>query len=417
MGKIGLFFALVISVMSEAIARHKFSFPKGLLGLAGPGILLFACLGGIVQSDVSLSFQRIKDVLLCFIMLWTAFMYSRMGGDVSKVFFAAALIIAAHCFLVVSSKVIGFPDWRGPQEFSAFPLWVSGFTGLRTGWSNGTALFVPILGAIAFEPNKRSLPTRAVSLLALVSIVGSQVVVGGKAGMLASLLGLLLLLSFRGMRRYLPLYVAACAVVGICLAGYMYDQMRIDQAAQYRQSIGKIDRFSAGRVLNDIKGIQMGLERPIAGYGFDGGSAGPLAVVGTTGNQRGAIHNLWIRLFVESGIFPPVIFTLIAIIIYRHSKKVSIRYVYHSDPAQTGNGAVTVGYYGRIIILTGLVIANLEPAFLFGAFQASSAWWAVAGACASMSTFTAKRSLTSLASRESVDLRGGSDEVGAGEPS
>jgi hypothetical protein len=383
----GLFLCAVVAVWAEAMFKHQFSFPKGLLGLVGPIVLMIASASGLSQSDLESSWQCIKDIMLCFAMLWTFFIYSRMSRNVSNVFFAAALIIAAHCFFVVTSKVTGFPNWSGPMEWGSRPLSLNGFTGLRTGWSDGTGLFAPILAVAAFGNWKRAPSAKVVSLLGLLCIIGSQVAVAGKAGMLGSALGLLMMFSFRGMRKYLPFYVATASIAGICLAGYMYEQMRIEQVAQERQSMRKIDRLSAGRIGNNMVAIEMGLQRPIQGYGFDIDTPGRMRITGLgTRGTLGLVHNLWIRLFVQAGIFLPVVFGVISILLYKHSKRAFIRYVYRSDPHERGNGAEAVGYYCRIIIPIGLVISNFEPSFLFGAFQASAAWWAVGGAAVSAST-------------------------------
>lgn len=401
--KIALFLLGVVFVWSQAIAERVFFFPKGFLGFAGLLVILMSFIGGIAQSDISVSLLRIKDILLCFIMLWTFFMYQRMGHDSSRVFFVAGLIIAFHSLLVVSSRVTGIPHWSGPSEFIAPELWVSGFGSMRTGWSDGIGLFVPVLAGLAVGGGKRLLLKRMVCLTALICIIGSQVVVGGKAGILGSLIGLLIMLSVRGRRKYLLLYLAIVTVAGIFLANYMYERTQIEQVMEQRQFIERLDKFSSGRVSSDIKAIQIGLSQPIQGYGFEAGtfatalaaerrrpSSGDMASYRLY-TRKTEIHNLWIRMFVESGIFPPMIFTLIVIIIYSHSRKVFLRYVQSNYGKDSGDRDVSAfGYYAWIVIIIGLIAANLEPRFLLGAFQNSAVWWAVAGACVSVSSFARK---------------------------
>ncbi|MBU4259809.1 MAG: hypothetical protein KKB23_04405 [Proteobacteria bacterium] len=373
-----LVFTGVLVVWVKVLINGQLALPRGLLGPFGFILLLVASIGGIAQCDISVSFIRIKDYLLSFVMLWTFFVYQRNGNDASRVFLIAGFILAAHCFLVVVSKVAGVPRWSGPREFVAPELWVSGFGSLRTGWSNASALFVPVLAAYFLDVYKRSAAVRIGALLALVSIVGSQLVVAGKAGILASLISIpMMLMMIPERRKLLVVYLVIVVLASVGLAGYMYKSMSLEQVQQQKQAMNKLDKFSAGRVSSDLKALELAADRPFQGYGF-----GNFTFKGT------AIHNLWIRLLVDSGLFLPLILCLIVFVIFRILWRNRLEYC-SSLTFRTSDEErrpTLIYYYGSNVIMLGILISMLEPSFILGAFQPSAVWWAVAGAGVALGT-------------------------------
>ena len=146
-----------------------------------------------------------------------------------RAFVWGSLVIAAFSVVVVSSAVFGFPNWSGPVEFHAEHLWISGFGATRTGWSNGVALFTPILASALFMDGRyrRSVVVKLVLLMAIAAILGSQFVTAGRAGILATVLGVGYVLLMKGGRGYLLLAgVAALVLVALNLETFLI-QMRI----------------------------------------------------------------------------------------------------------------------------------------------------------------------------------------------
>lgn len=365
-------------IFFKAISEGSLFFPMNILGPFGLILILFASFGGLVQSDLGVIILKLKDYFLSFIMLWAFYSYQKSGGNSSRIFLTAGIILAAHCFLVTLSKVAGFPSWSGPTYYVAPNLWVSGFGSLRTGWSNGIALFVPVLIAYALCHTGTSRLLKAVSLLSAAMIVSSQIVVAGKAGLLASLISTLLILLLRGNRKFLIVYVLVGIVIAVGVSDYMYDAMRLDQVQAQRTEFGKWDRFSAGRIGSNLKAIELGLERPIMGYGLD--------KIAFRGYE---IHNLWIKMFIESGFMLPLVFLLFTFTAYRN-----IRYCYQlfwkkQLVSKFNSGSKVLVDFGIPLLLAGVVVSMFEPRFLLGAFQPSALWWAVIGAGVGLKDFLA----------------------------
>ncbi len=370
---------VVMYIWAIALAKRDAPVPRGVLGMAGLLLLVILSVGGIVQSEENAAFLRIKDYLLGFIMMWTCYLYRRMNRDISKVFYFAGLIMAVHCAIVICSKVTGLPHWSGPKGFKNPELWISGFTGLRTGWSDGGALFVPVLAGYFLGSGKTSFLTRVVALLGALSIIGSQVVVAGKAGILASVLGILLLLNVAGRKKYIFVYLVVLAIAAVGLRGYMLKAVSIENYQNEHNSFRQLNKFSAGRVSGDIMAVETALKQPFQGYGFR-------EVVGS----QMEIHNLWLRMWIESGIFLPLGFAYIVFRIYRTSSALSRNTVGRAAIISGSMETDPLSYYGRVVILSGILISMFEPRFLLGSFQQCTIWWAVAGACMGASSLSLK---------------------------
>ncbi len=372
--KFSLISLAVILAWASAGMSGGVKVPRGWLGPGGLLLVLITASAAIAQAPVLVSIQRIKAFLLSFVMLWTFFMYRRLGRDAERIFFGASLIVAAHCALVAASGVFGFPDWPGPAEYLSAPhLWISGFAGLRTGWSNGVALFTPVLAArvLAVEHNSR---VRFLSALALAAIVASQVVVAGRAGLLASLVGVGIVASQRRHRKWLLLYLGTLALVATLMTGYLYSHMRLEYLSHGGGLIARLNKASSGRLDVDLRALQLAAKRPFTGYGF--------GTINFSGHQ---IHNLWLRLLVDGGVALPLGFTLIVLTIFR--RMAAVRGAYRRALRRAGNGGRRLlqqtedrYFLYRAVLFAGLLIALFEPEYLLGAFQNSALWWAIAGA-------------------------------------
>ncbi len=351
-----------------------FQFPRSWLGPIGFVLVLFASAAGIAQAPVHESLLRIKDFTLSFVMLWTFFMYSRLGRDADRIFFGAALIVAVHAALVTTSWLVGFPSWSGPKQyFATSALWVSGFAPLRTGWSNGVALFAPILGAHAVSLGRKAL-IRIAAALSLVVVVASQVIVGGRAGLLASLIGLGIVVARRRYRKWLVIYVALIAITASAMAGYLYVHMRLEDLSQNGSLVTRLNEASSGRLDVDVHALELAAKRPFTGYGF-----------GTINFQGVQIHNLWLRMLVDAGVFFPLVFALVVVTIFRRAAAVRrVRRRFKDGHWRTSSRLFRQFddryFVYRAVLISGLVISMFEPAYLLGAFQNSALWWAVVGA-------------------------------------
>ena len=115
--------------------------------------------------------------------------------------------------------------------------------------------------------------------------------------------------------------------------------------------------------------------RPLLGYGFDGLHSSALS-------RAEQIHNLWLRLGVQSGLLAPLVFASVVI-------SVLLRSVRHYRETRTRRNSVktrSVSTSLPLVLVAGLVISMFEPNTLLGTFQTSAIWWASAGAACGYGT-------------------------------
>jgi hypothetical protein len=382
--KFGIIIAAVTMIwFRRLLPSLQLSFPAGLLGPAGFLAIVLLSIPGIYQAEAAESARTLLDFTMCFAMLWTVYFGAGSGWSMPRALFWSALMLAGICSLVVSNALIGWPDWRPPAEFDTHLLSTAGFGARRTGWSNGISLFLPLLFIPlvdpAFRPTRRVL-VGAIALLGVCAIVGAQMVVAGRAGLLSSIIALTLLTwnllpRFRSLASaalvlsVLYLLVSAVSHTGgtdIAMPRKTNDakesaaaHLRLDRIED-SHDFTSVDRFSAGRLGAMQYAITVGSKRPLLGYGFGH------AVYGGSD-----IHNLWLKLWLEAGLLLPM---LLAVVIFRLLR--STRIDGRAPRAPSSPSVVTLA---KIVLLQGVVISMFEPNALIGSFQATAVWWACAG--------------------------------------
>ena len=363
--KSSLIVLFVSFVWVKALLSNKIRFPSGLLGPVGLLCLFVVSCGGFYSADIGSALSVIKDFSLCFIMLWTFYIASSFDLPYEKIFFIAALVVAIHCVLVDSSYFFGFPNWRGPSHFVAPQLSVSGFGALRTGWSNGVSLFVPFLcGAFFFKRTKTFV--KVVALFSIVMIITSQIIVAGRAGLIASLISLVYLIYQKKNKLGLFAFFFIALFLLVEFSDYFITLMRVEPVASHGVSTEFLDDVSAGRLSSGLFAIKMASKKMLFGYGF-----GNFKIHGME------VHNLWLRLFVEGGIFLPALFIVILLLIMRNARKlVSILLI---NFEVTSERDLSYYYVLNAVLIAGFFISLFEPRALLGSFQTSSIWWASAG--------------------------------------
>lgn len=355
----------VITVISVSAQRSSLSIPHGYSGIIGFLIIFFAAVPGLIQGERMGSLIFIKDISLGFTMMWAIYLYVQVNENIWYILYFSAIIVALHCVLVTSSAAIGIPNWQAPADIRASELtadlMVSGFSTLRTGWSQGVALFLPIF-LVAFwrSPVKRFLERLCIFVLSS-AIVLSQFIVAGRAGILASMIQIFVIGTL--MRRFFT----SAGMLAIIIAVVSFNPQIVQEHLRFgRLDDGRphgLDRFSAGRVSSGIESLQWAMESPLFGHGIK------------TGRWDGPeIHNLWLRLWVDAGIFLPAAFAVLvavflgkAAVLYRRSE-------------EERDGQYEVAIASIAIFIGGVTISFFSPATLLGAFQNSAVWWVCAGA-------------------------------------
>src|SRR5690625_1047680 len=191
--------------------------------------------------------------------------------------------------------MFGSLSWRQPADLGFFDVSTAGFGGLRTGWSNGLSLYIAF--SLAWVYSKDSLIKFNRSLLAITmagTIFISQYMVGGRAGLLASLVSLVVLAHYLipPANRVL-VYVIFSAVVVAAAGQAVYEHLRIDRLiSDESMDVDTLDHFSANRITTYRFAFKRISEKPVFGHGF-----GNVKVAG--GSE---IHNVWLKHGAVAGL-------------------------------------------------------------------------------------------------------------------
>lgn len=368
--KVALFLLACGSVWLVAMLRDRIRFPSGLAGPLGPVLLICLHFSAFIQSEPEVSLRRCMDIFSGYVMLWSIYLFIRMGGDIRKVLSGAGLLLLPFCALTITYTLFGFPDWSNPYSpYSVSRLGV-GFGGERTGWSSGIALFFPIaLLATAF--NERLGPYKRLfgSIASVGLIIGSQLASGGRSGLLASLATVVVLSVSGRIPKTVCLLSALIALAGYKLAEpeWILQHLRLGRLEGV-EALQDLDYFSAYRIEDFLLALRLVGEHPALGYGI----ADPELF-----GLRREIHNVWLRMAMQAGILAPACFGAIVYVLIRNASCV----IAHKRP--TAGKEASKSIFGLTVfstLLGGLIISMFEPNALIGSFQNSVLWWVAGGA-------------------------------------
>ena len=384
LGKISLFLLAIGMVYFRVIAAGKIHLPKGLWGPVGIWTLIMLSTPGLYQAkDVSSMIAFIVDIVSGAMFLWCFFNLTLQGAGLLLIFRRSMIIITFFAALTVVNKLTGLPDWHAPADLAGFyqPLIRTGFGVGSTGWSNGLALYLPLALFLFMKGSGRgSLFRRVIGLVMVGCLFGSQFASGGRAGLLASLLTIVAFIYFS-----LPRWLKVSAILGILLATTVSSMsvttmnelpetwnkhLRLNRLPDKIEFISDLDHFSAGRITGYLTAIKRFWERPFLGHGNK-------QILMEYKNRQIEIHNLWLKWAVESGIFAPLFFSfMIIVLLFEARRLVAV------SARSTADRDAALAFV--LIILSGMVISQFEPNALIGSFQNSAIWWAAVGSLLSL---------------------------------
>lgn len=352
-----------------AFTSGRLTLPWGLAGLAGFLLVAIASMPAVAGSEFQIALYRMTDLAYAAIAFTSFFILAKSGYDITKLMKLATVIIALFCLISLLGALSPAYAWRQPAMIGPFDVTQAGFGGLRTGWSNGTALYVPF--AFLWCLNRRgrlSLVGCLVAVAIVLSIVASQYMVGGRAGLLASMVSLVVLAHYLIPAGKRTVGYVVVALVVVTLSGpAVYQHLRLDRLMQDSGEVGidTLDHFSANRITTYLFALEMMVERPLTGHGFGKANIG-----------EHEIHNVWLKHGAEGGILLLMAELLLVFKILfptpRRSHSTGMRYA----PPPVNQPYV----YLWATLLSGFVISMLEPGMLFGSFQVGAVWWCAAGA-------------------------------------
>lgn len=295
------------------------------------------------KSNFAYSIEYV-NLIFAFLTFYMGYsLYTKQRDDLIKSLKICFIVLSFFCSLTVLEFFSQISILNHPNP--AFRLSETGFTDKRTGWSGAIAQFIPL--AILFLKGKRL--SKVVMLM--LPIFGSQIVTGGRGGLLASLVCLLFLIarSFKGSK--FLILVGFLLVLGYFSVDFFITQFRVTE------DLSQLTSYRYDQYLLIPEALRSG---GILGLGL-GGSDRFLSAVGIPYE----LHNVWFRLFIDHGL----VHGFLAILLFAFAiKQVLIK----AD-------SLSPTLVFQTIILVGLITSQLEPRLIFGGFQVSFLWYLALG--------------------------------------
>lgn len=347
----------VLLAVGVLLLRDRLRFPGGIAGPAVFVVLVLASVFGMLQAESDVAVKTLRDYFFGFTAFYAVYALKRQDLLKDHLLALAALFIVCLCALVCLAEFAGAPALKAPAVFNGYPVTFAGFSSLRTGWSNGISLYVAFLFIPFCLSQRYRLPLLILAFAGSFVILTSQFVVGGRAGMLATLLALVLI-SYRVLPKpVLALIVFVAAQVVLLNMDLFYEHLRLDRLDEQQVDLGDVDHFSAGRVGSYLFALEKFAESPLFGHGFGN--------VKMSGHH---IHNMWLRILAEAGLFPPLIFGVFLAYVLARKKQTQVQHK-----------ALQPHQLYKVVLLQGVLISMLEPSAILGAFQNSANWWVSLG--------------------------------------
>jgi len=372
--KFALVTVAVFLTWFEAIRARTLELPRTFV--FGPlGFLVYMTLGapGVFQALDHRVVSSAKDLTLGYIMLWSFYFIQRQSGGAGAILRNCALILSLFMVLTVTSAFLGFPQWFSPAPWNTH---VSiGFGGKSTKWSNALGIYMPILVGYLAMRYRTGLGT-AVAVAGGLLVMTSQVLSGGRGGIVASIAGFAVLSTTMLKARQSLAIVAVLLAVFIPMRSFVIEQFRLDPLTSGARDFSALDDFSSGRLQGFRAGLDLIGARPFTGYGF-----GIVEdILEDEYSIEVQIHNMWLRLAADTGVLLPMYFSVFVFVLLRRTFQMSSG---RAEKNSLRPGVKTrVDLFKRVMaacVVSGLTAAMFSPNVLVGSFQNEAVWWAVAG--------------------------------------
>ena len=249
--------------------------------------------------------------------------------------------------------LILFYDQESP--ITSQPFWSVGFNFKNNKWSITLAFMFAIIWPKIFHNNEKKV--KVLSIIMCVLITLGVIISTGRAGLLA--IFLIVLIDRKLINRYYRYFIYLLIFTSIL---YIIDNYDIEFWIKLilnnnDLSMISLDDLSGGRIRQILYSITIISENLFFGIGIDNIKD---LMIYNFGNEWN-VHNLILRLTVESGLFLGIYMLIILLYIFKISfNNYRISYKNHLI---------------FLVILVGLVVSLVEPNMIVGTFQFSVYWW------------------------------------------
>lgn len=305
---------------------------------------------GIQNGDFEAVIRRLFNTLQIIVFLYSCG-YAIKRHFIQEIVKKSVLTISIVCAVSMAAIVL-MPNYPSPlnEELSLFQ---TGFGGSRTGWAPSIALYLPWLYSL-------NLLSATITLLALAAIVGNQISVVGRAGLLASFIPFGL---WGWLSRRWKIFIISVAGLSVAIFYAIFNAETLRLSLGGMSGTDGLDEFSSGRWEQYEVAMRAIMDNPFLGYGI-----GRLYYDG----EYWTIHNIILRFAVEGGVINAMlIIAIILIPILRTFRRVRGR----NTSASTLAAVLTV--------ISGVINAMFEPEGMFGTFNQVCFWWVCYAICSS----------------------------------
>lgn len=336
-----LFFMIAYKIKFRPIVG-----PNGLLGVTGFVIIIILSLPGITLNNWFDYYERTIDVIVAASFVIIIYNLNKIEIDLDKVVMNSALIFSLVVFFVILSNFNILPNFTSTLN-KKFLINDVGLGGVRTGWSIGIAFYVPF---ILLKIKNSTKKYKTILIVPLLILLISQYLVGGRSGLLSSIIiiGIFLIVY----KKWKTLSIALITIFLIYSTVSIKTYGDIEKNLRFGSYLTNTNSdFSGGRFYQYRTALKNISENPISGNGIRSFS------VHETG---GDLHNTWLKFWYESGILLPLFFLYM---IYLNIKN---KLLYKRNDFVIA---------ALLCIVTGIIISMFEPGTILGTFQNSVLFW------------------------------------------
>ena len=356
---------VLIGVLSGRVLKGISS--SKIIGIFFIFIILSSLPGGLLSTEnPNEYFQEIITWLFSYLTFAIGVVLWRESRNdcisIIKVSYLIACFLSILCILNYFGY---FPDLRTPfvpTYETGWHFYEGGFAGVRTGWSGSLALFAATTPIVIFRNNKNNKINSEFFLfiIFIAPILGAQFLSGGRGGLLATVIGFSIFCIIRKMPIKYGVLVFIFGLTILYNQAFFATSLRLDR---YDVTAGRVEQYK--NVINN--------DKILIGWGANGSSKFNIQTIG----KRYEVHNVWLKAYVDYGLFHFLI--VIFYTFYLIKKSIKKMIVYKNTKRGGCNQEYNILLSSFLVLITICVTSMFEPGGFLGGFQNKFLFWFLLG--------------------------------------